>query len=288
MASSTASSSTSSITPVLPLNLKSKKQRKTLNQSYSRPPPLNLALSNLDPDETSSLTPSSERKSSSSLSESPSENIELSASPLGDLFKEQAESVRRAWNAASCFAEFDSSDPSFGPQPHEVYSNNAKQPRMGQRRVFSGSFPKKSLSRIVSASDLSEPAILSPPATPLTPLTPVFDSVPRHREKDANSCRSSLKKSKDLSRSPPTESQSPLTPEVTQDDDDCTRLTCNKRVHFAPGSPLRGSTWSLNQYPSRSITANPMENLSLTEWLELVTRRRSIRNRRAEMMGLPL
>ncbi|EGG05697.1 uncharacterized protein MELLADRAFT_107400 [Melampsora larici-populina 98AG31] len=129
-------------------------------------------------------------------------------------------------------------------------------------------------------------SVTSPPATPFTPLTPGPYSSPQHREATRDQRRPSLKHRKVRHRPTPLQlSPQPLEIGHKQSQD----FSGIKKLHsvrFADGSPMRGSTWHLNQYPER-LASPPISaaNLTLADLVELESIKQSLGTWCGEMMG---
>ncbi|KAA1097621.1 hypothetical protein PGT21_013877 [Puccinia graminis f. sp. tritici] len=125
------------------------------------------------------------------------------------------------------------------------------------------------------------------PSPPPTPLTPGPYSRPQHREQSSTIRRSSLKFSKRPRPCPLQLKQSkmPENPEKTYHDE----MENFRNVRFADGSPLRGSTWHITQYPAR-LASPPISaaNLSLADLVELEAIKQSLGTWCGEMMGSPM
>ncbi|KAH9472051.1 hypothetical protein Pst134EA_002679 [Puccinia striiformis f. sp. tritici] len=125
------------------------------------------------------------------------------------------------------------------------------------------------------------------PSPPPTPLTPGPYSRPQHREESSVTRRSSLKFGKRPRPCPLQliQSRSPETSENAYHD----QMDNFRNVRFADGSPLRGSTWHLTQYPAR-LASPPISaaNLSLADLVELEAIKQSLGTWCGEMMGSPM
>ncbi|KAH9814776.1 hypothetical protein DFH28DRAFT_894204 [Melampsora americana] len=126
----------------------------------------------------------------------------------------------------------------------------------------------------------------SPPATPFTPLTPGPYSLPQHRESNRDQRRPSLKSRKVRHRPTPLQLSPRPTEPAHMDFKDSSSIKKLYNVRFADGSPMRGSTWHLNQYPER-LASPPISaaNLTLADLVELESIKQSLGTWCGEMMG---
>lgn len=129
-------------------------------------------------------------------------------------------------------------------------------------------------------------SVTSPPATPFTPLTPGPYSSPQHREAARDQRRPSLKNRKVRHRPAPLELSHQPTELAHEQSKDSSGIRKLHSVRFADGSPMRGSTWHLNQYPER-LASPPISaaNLTLADLVELESIKQSLGTWCGEMMG---
>ncbi|MBW0561357.1 hypothetical protein O181_101072 [Austropuccinia psidii MF-1] len=249
---------------------------------YSRPPPILLVSSTHSiPFKSSSLISPPKSKICSSSSKSSTENLEISllVNPV----------IKPTSSSDIKISKVQEWSPSSAPTHLVLSDMPSHTPRQNN---FSLDFPQISRNSSLNVShalrrSASYSLLQSPPSTPFTPLTPVPHSLPQHREKKATSCRPSIKL-RTRPKPSPLQLQKSL-PTTHVENEYCHKLDSVRTVRFADGSPLRGSTWHITQYPSR-LASPPIsaDNLSLADLVELETIKQSLGTWCGEIMGSPM
>lgn len=247
-------------------------------RSYSRPLPI-VVHSCLSPPNVKShavcAAPlSSQIKNVSLHSQTPVEPITSPAFLKGDLnfatFRERAARAIAEWGPSPTVSHFSASNV------------HVLTPRPNQSIVGTCSAP-------LATHGLKVPSTTQSPfsSPPVTPLTPAPHSQPQHREQNSAVRRSSLKLSK-RPRPSPLQLKGFLLNDPPENDHQC-ELEFIRNVRFADGSPLRGSTWHITQYPAR-LASPPISaaNLSLADLIELQAIKQSLGTWCGEMMGSPM
>lgn len=251
--------------------------RKTRPRAYSRPPPIVV----LSPKHLNAAllfkSPSPKIPTSGSRPKSPVEPLDSPAFLKGDLnfstFRERAARAIAEWGPSPTGAHFPANDARLlTPRRNQAGPSHSNQIASQGLRV-----PSNAGHQSAVASHFS-----SPPLTPVTPLTPGPCSRPQHREKSPVNRRPSLKRS---TRPRP----SPLQLNKDSHQDYRGEIENMRNVRFAEGSPLRGSTWHITQYPAR-LASPPISaaNLSLADLIELEAIKQSLGTWCGEMMGSPM
>jgi len=248
-------------------------------RSHSRPPPITVhscpssTMISVAPAKSPSILgthlPSRKTKA-------PIEPLDSPAFLKGDLnfstFRERAALAIAEWGPSPTVSHFPASD-SRPLTPRRINQSNTLAP------------PANHGLKVPSPSRHST-ATCHLPSPPLTPLTPGPYSRPLHREQSSAMRRSSLKFKRP--RPSPLQLKQPKSPGKTENF--CPDEMQNFRnVRFADGSPLRGSTWHITQYPAR-LASPPISaaNLSLADLVELEAIKQSLGTWCGEMMGSPM
>ncbi|KNZ54852.1 hypothetical protein VP01_2833g3 [Puccinia sorghi] len=239
-------------------------------RSHSRPPP--ITVHSCPPSTMISVTPA---KSPSILgTHPPSRQTKAPIQPLdspaflkGDLnfstFRERAALAIAEWGPSPTVSHFPASD------PLPLTSRRINQSNVGVTLALPANHGLK-----VSSLSPHSTATSHLPSPPLTPLTPGPCSQPLHREQSAATRQSSLKFNRP--RPSPLQLKQPKSPGQTENV--CPDEMQNYRnVRFADGSPLRGSTWHITQYPAR-LASPPISaaNLTLADLVELEAIKQSL------------
>lgn len=250
-------------------------------RSYSRPPPITVDSCSSPRD----LRPTMSSRSPSHRAPSNSRPTQILIEPLDSpaFLKGDLNFATYRERAALAIAE-------WGPSPtSSQFPMAAGDLRTPRRTQF-----KHSVTSVAAAQQgLKVPSSAHPPAgtahlpsPPPTPLTPGPHSRPQHREQNPITRRSSLK----LKRPRPSPLQLKQPKLSGKSEHMCHDEMKNFRnVRFADGSPLRGSTWHITQYPAR-LASPPISaaNLSLADLVELESIKQSLGTWCGEMMGSPM
>ncbi|OAV95417.1 hypothetical protein PTTG_05464 [Puccinia triticina 1-1 BBBD Race 1] len=251
-------------------------------RSYSRPPPIAVhpCTSPRDmPPFQPSNPPSNKTLGHSGLPKTLIEPLDSPAFLKGDLnfstFRERAALAIAEWGPSPTGSHFPASD------------LRALTPRRNQFNLGTSLAPSTNHGLKAPSPGHHSPGQCHLPSPPPTPLTPGPYSRPQHREQSSATRRSSLKFGK-RPRPCPLQLKQTKLPEKSENSyhDDMENF---RNVRFADGSPLRGSTWHITQYPAR-LASPPISaaNLSLADLVELEAIKQSLGTWCGEMMGSPM